>query len=185
MTVMQNHPMTDYFVRTGADIRVINGECNSIEISEKSGVEATALITTSENGVSMSHEAWHAKNAREYYEVDKKDHLNLCVYMRKNPLYSEDTTARLLVAGSADIILDGFFDETSDYGNKDLAIKSINYMSGVEDAPISVAGKNVIKEKMQRFEVKELVFMIAGLAGAIPVIMFGIGIVVYVRRRRL
>ncbi len=185
MGVLKEHAMSDYFVSTGTKIRVIEGETNSVEIIEKNEIEANVLVSTSSTGVSMSREAWASKNSRENYKVDKEGELNLLVYLRKNPLFNSETTARLLVAGSCDLILDRFFDSSSDYGNKNLAIKSINYMSGIEDAPISVAAKDVLKEKMEMFEKNELILTITGLVIVIPVIMFILGIVIYVRRRRL
>ncbi len=185
MTVLHEHAMTDYFAKTGGKIRLTEGECNSLAITENDAIEANVLVTTSSTGISMSREDWVLKSNREKYAVDEQGQLNLLVYLRKNPLFNRDTTARLLVSGSCDIILDGFYDESSDYENKDLAIKSVNYMSGIEDAPVSVAGKNVIKEKMEPFTGKQLIFTMTGLVGIIPLIMFVLGIVVYVRRRRL
>ncbi|MBR6719354.1 MAG: hypothetical protein IKL74_00405 [Clostridia bacterium] len=164
---------------------MLEGDTNSIEITEKDGIEANVLVSTSESGVSMTREAWVQKNNRENYSVTKEGKQNISVYLRKNPLYNEETTARLLVSGSCYMLFDRYFDATGGYGDKDLVIKSINYMSGIEDAPVSVASKNVVKEKMEILDQNTLGVYIALLVGVIPAIMFAYGIYVFVRRHRL
>ncbi len=183
--VLKEHNMTSYLRSVSTKLRVLEGETNSIEITEISEIEANVLVSTNETGVSMSRENWVLKNARESYSVSEEGEQKLMVYLRKNPLYNDETTARLLVSGSYYMLFDRYFDNSSSYGNKDIVIKSINYMSGIEDAPVSVAAKNVIKEKMEVMEKNTLVFCIALLVGVIPAIMFVYGIVVYVRRRKL
>ena len=183
--VINEHAITSYLRSTGANLRVLEGDTNSIEITEKDGIEANVLVSTSESGVSMTREAWVQKNNRENYSVTKEGKQNISVYLRKNPLYNEETTARLLVSGSCYMLFDRYFDATGGYGDKDLVIKSINYMSGIEDAPVSVASKNVVKEKMEILDQNTFGVYIALLVGVIPAIMFAYGIYVFVRRHRL
>ena len=140
---------------------------------------------TNETGVSLSRDAWVDKNNRQNYTPEERGEQNIVVYLRKNPLNNQDTTARLLLSGSCYMLFDRYFDGSSGYGDKDFVIKSINYMSGIEDAPVSVASKNVLKEKMEVFETSTLMFCIILLVGVIPVLMFAYGVFVYVRRRRL
>ena len=183
--VLGEHAMTDYLRSISTKLRVVEGETNSVELIENDNLEANVLVSTNETGISLSREAWTLKNAREKYDIGEKGVLNIMVYIRKNPLNNTDTTSRLLLCGSQYMLFDRYFDGSSGYGDKDLVIKSINYMSGIEDAPVSVAAKQVIKEKMEIMEQNTLLFCIALLVGVIPVIMFASGIFVYVRRRRL
>lgn len=183
--VLREHKMTSYLRSVSTKIRVLEGETNSITVTEKDSIEASVLVATNETGVTMSRENWIAKNARENYKIDSEGEKNLVVYLRKNSLNNTETTARVLVSGSYYMLFDRYFDSSSGYGDKDFVIKSINYMSGVEDAPVSVAAKDVIKEKMEVMENKTFVFCISLLVIAIPVLLFAYGVFVYVRRRSL
>ena len=183
--VLREHAMTSYLRSVSTKLRVMEGETNSLTITENDSIEANILVATNETGISMSREAWIAKNARENYNVDNVGEQNLVVYLRKNSLNNTETTARLLVSGSFYMLFDRYFDTSSGYGDKDLVVKSINYMSGIEDAPVSVAAKNVIKEKMEVMENKTLVFCMVLLIGIVPLLLFAYGVVVYVRRRSL
>ena len=183
--VLKEHAMTSYLRSVNTKLRVLEGETNSIEIEENDAIEANVLVCTNETGVSLSRENWALKNARENYKVDEEGVQNLLVYLKKNPLYNTETTARLLLSGSYYMLFDRYFDGSSGYGDKDVVIKSINYMSGIEDAPVSIASKNVIKEKMEILDKNTLSVCILLLVGVIPAIMFACGIYVYVRRRRL
>lgn len=107
------------------------------------------------------------------------------VYLRKNPLNNDETTSRLLVCGSYYMLFDRYLDTSSSYADKDLVVKSINYMSGIEDAPVSVSSKDIIHEKMEVLEKTKLTSCALFLVGLIPAILFGSGIYVYIRRRRL
>lgn len=183
--VINEHSMTSFLRAVGTNIRVLEGDTNSIEVTEKDGIEANVLVSTSESGVSMTREDWVRKNNRENYSISKEGKQDITVYLRKNPLYNTETSARLLVSGSCYMLFDRYFDSTGGYGDKDLVIKSINYMSGIEDAPVSVASKNVIKEKMEILDQNTLNVCIILLVGVIPLIMFAYGIYVFVRRHRL
>ena len=183
--VLKEHQMTSYLRSIGTKLRVQEGETNSIDIIENENLEANVLVHTNETGVSLSRDAWVDKNNRQNYTPEERGEQNIVVYLRKNPLNNQDTTARLLLSGSCYMLFDRYFDGSSGYGDKDFVIKSINYMSGIEDAPVSVASKNVLKEKMEVFETSTLMFCIILLVGVIPVLMFAYGVFVYVRRRRL
>ena len=107
------------------------------------------------------------------------------VYLRKNSLNNSETTSRLLLSGTYYLLFDRFIDSSSSYADKDLVVKTINYMSGIEDAPVSVSSKSIVHEKMEVLEKSKLVYCVVFLAGVIPAILFGYGIYVYLRRRRL
>lgn len=182
---MKEHSMTSYLKTVGAKIRVQEGETNSITVTENSLVEANVIVCTNDTGITMDRENWVKKNAREPYDVSEKSEKNLMVYLRKNPLNNDETTSRLLVCGSYYMLFDRFIDSSSSYADKDLVVKSINYMSGIEDAPVSIASKDIIHEKMEVLEKNKLTMCTLFLAGAIPAILFGSGLYVYLRRRRL
>ncbi len=183
--VLQSHAMTEYLISVNTRLRVAEGETNSIAITEKDGIEANPLVTTSDSGVTMSREEWNKKKNHESYKASEKGNKNITVYLRKNPLNNETTTARLLLSGSYYMLFDRLIDSSSSYGDKDFFIKSINYMSGIEDAPVSVASKNVVKEKMEILKESTLIFCITLLVAVIPVILLLYGIYIYIRRSRL
>ncbi len=183
--VLVNHAMTEYLLSVNARLRTPEGDTNSVTITEKNEIEATPLVTTSMSGVTMSREDWNKKLNREEYEKSQEGTYNITVYLRKNPLNNSETTARLLVSGSYYMLFDRMIDGSSSYGDKDLVVKSINYMSGIEDAPVSVAAKHVVREKMEVLKQSTLVFCITLLVAVIPVILFAFGIYVYIRRSRL
>lgn len=182
---MKEHSMTSYLKTVGAKLRVQEGETNSITVTEKSDIEANVIVCTNDTGVTMDRENWIKKNARESYAVSEKSEKNLMVYLRKNPLNNDETTSRLLVCGSYYMLFDRYLDTSSSYADKDLVVKSINYMSGIEDAPVSVSSKDIIHEKMEVLEKTKLTSCALFLVGLIPAILFGSGIYVYIRRRRL
>lgn len=183
---MKDHAVTSYLKSTGAKIRVLEGEVNSIEVSDKdSSIEANVLVSTSGTGVTMDRDNWVKKNSRQNYTASEKGEKNLMVYLRKNPLYNAETTSRLLICGTYYMLFDRYIDTSSSYADKDLVVKTINYMSGIEDAPVSVASKNIIHEKMEVLEKSKLTSCTVFLMGVIPGILFGYGIYVYLRRRRL
>lgn len=183
---LKDHNVTSYLKSIGAKIRVLEGEINSIELSDTdSSIEANVLVATSETGVLMDRENWVLKNSRQNYTTSEKGEQNLMVYLRKNPLYNSETTSRLLLCGSYYMLFDRYIDSSSSYADKDLVVKTINYMSGIEDAPVSVASKNIIHEKMEVLEKSKLTSCTVFLMAVIPGILFGYGIYVYLRRRRL
>ncbi len=183
--VLAEHAMTQYLLSVNTRLRTADGETNSVTIEERNDIEATPLVTTSISGVTMSREDWNKKLEREEHKTSEEGNYNITVYLRKNPLNNNETTARLLVSGSHYMLFDRMVDASSSYGDKDLIVKSINYMSGIEDAPVSVAAKNVVKEKMEVLKQSALVFCIALLVAVIPLILFAFGIYVYIRRSRL
>ncbi|MDO5478665.1 MAG: GldG family protein [Clostridia bacterium] len=185
MPNLEEHAMTSFLRAEGTKLRVMEGDTNSIKVTEEDGIEANVLVATGESGVSMTREAWAAKNKRENYTVSEEGKQKIVVYLRKNPLYNTETSARLMVSGSYYMLFDRYYDASGGYGDKDFVVKSINYMSGIEDAPVSIASKNVVKEKMEILDQNTLVLCIVLLAGVIPAIMFAYGIYVYVRRHRL
>lgn len=185
LPVMKEHSITSYLNSVSSKLRVQEGEVNSIEITETASVEANVIVATSESGVTMDRENWVLKNARESYNVSEKAEQSIMVYLRKNPLNNSETTSRLLVCGTYYMLFDRFADSSSSYADKDLVVKTINYMSGIEDAPVSVSSKNVIHEKMEVLEKTKLTYCGILLVGVIPAILFGYGVYVYLRRRRL
>lgn len=185
LPILESHAMTNYFYTNGAKVRLIDGEANSIDIEEISAVEANVLLSTSEGGLSMTRDNWAKKSAHQPYAIDSVGKKALMVYLKKNALYNQDTTARLLLCGSDYLIFDKYEDEYSSYANKDVVIKSINYMSGIEDAPIAVASKEVLREKMENLEKSRLMTYVMFLTVGIPFLLFLFGMYVYIRRRRL
>lgn len=183
--VMKEHSITSYLNSVSSKLRVPEGEVNSIEITEAGSVEANVIVATSENGITMDRENWVLKNSRESYSVSERAEKNIMVYLRKNPLNNDETTSRLLVCGTYYMLFDRFADASSSYADKDLVVKTINYMSGIEDAPISVSSKDVIHEKMEVLEKTKLTYCGILLVGIVPAILFGYGIYVYLRRHRL
>ncbi len=183
--VMKSHLITNYFISNGNKLRVLEGETNSISISENSAMEINVLAATSSSGVTMDRENWIKKSAREPYNTSGEGEKNIIVYLRKNSLNNQDTSARLLLSGSYYTLFDSYYDSSSSYVDRKLFIKTINHMAGVEGAPISAVSKDVVKEKMEIFEHSDLVVCSVFLVVIIPVILFGYGIFVYIRRRRL
>ena len=182
---LKEHAITSYLMSVSSKLRVQEGEVNSIEIAEKSDIEANVIVATSDSGVSMDRENWVKKNAREPYNVSEPSEKNIMVYLRKNSLNNSETTSRLLLSGTYYLLFDRFIDSSSSYADKDLIVKTINYMSGIEDAPVSVSSKSIVHEKMEVLEKSKLVYCVVFLTGVIPAILFGYGIYVYLRRRRL
>lgn len=182
---MNDHAMTSYLNSVSSKLRVQEGEVNSISVTENSAIEANVIVSTSESGVTMDRENWILKKARENYNVSEKSAKNIMVYFRKNPLNNDETTSRLLLCGTYYMLFDRFLDASSSYADKDLVVKTINYMSGIEDAPVSVSSKDIIHEKMEVMENTKLAYCGILLVGIIPGILFGYGIYVYLRRHRL
>lgn len=182
---LKEHAITSYLMSVSSKLRVQEGEVNSINIAEKSDIEANVIVATSDTGVSMDRENWVKKNAREPYNVSEPSEKNIMVYLRKNSLNNSETTSRLLLSGTYYLLFDRFIDSSSSYADKDLVVKTINYMSGIEDAPVSVSSKSIVHEKMEVLEKSKLVYCVVFLTGVIPAILFGYGIYVYLRRRRL
>lgn len=182
---LKEHAITSYLMSVSSKLRVQEGEVNSINIAEKSDIEANVIVATSDTGVSMDRENWVKKNAREPYNVSEPSEKNIMVYLRKNSLNNSETTSRLLLSGTYYLLFDRFIDSSSSYADKDLIVKTINYMSGIEDAPVSVSSKSIVHEKMEVLEKSKLVYCVVFLTGVIPAILFGYGIYVYLRRRRL
>jgi len=182
---LKEHAITSYLMSVSSKLRVQEGEVNSINIAEKSDIEANVIVATSDTGVSMDRENWVKKNARESYNVSEPSEKNIMVYLRKNSLNNSETTSRLLLSGTYYLLFDRFIDPSSSYADKDLIVKTINYMSGIEDAPVSVSSKSIVHEKMEVLEKSKLVYCVVFLTGVIPAILFGYGIYVYLRRRRL
>lgn len=185
MPMFSNHAMTDYFLSAGVIARMPDGEVQSVTIREVSGVEAVPLITTSDTGVTMDRENWAAKSAHNAYLAKERGKQNLCVYLRKNSLNGREATARLMLAGGDYLLFDRYDDPSSDYADKDFVIKSINFMSGVEDAPVSVASKQVVKDTMELLTSQRLTVIILVLVVLLPLLILGYGIYVYIRRKRL
>ncbi len=182
---MKEHAITSYLKSVSSKLRVQEGEVNSITIAEKNEIEANVIVATNDSGVSMDRENWVKKNAREPYNVSEMSEKNIMVYLRKNSLNNSEATSRLLLCGTYYMLFDRYVDSSSSYADKDLVVKTINYMSGIEDAPVSVSSKNIVHEKMEVLEKTKLLTCTVFLAGVIPAILFGYGIYVYLRRRRL
>lgn len=182
---MKEHAITSYLKSVSSKLRVQEGEVNSIAIAEKNEIEANVIVATNDSGVTMDRENWVKKNAREPYNVSQTSEKNIMVYLRKNSLNNSEATSRLLLCGTYYMLFDRYIDSSSSYADKDLVVKTINYMSGIEDAPVSVSSKNIVHEKMEVLEKTKLLTCTVFLAGIIPAILFGYGIYVYLRRRRL
>ena len=108
LPLLENHAMTSYFYANGSKVRLIDGEANSIDIEEMDGVDANVLLSTSEGGLGFTRDNWAQKSERQPYSIADAGKKALMVYLRKNALYNQETTARLLLCGSDYLIFDEY-----------------------------------------------------------------------------
>lgn len=179
---VKEHDITSYVLNNdGRIIWPCQTFANTITLEEKEGVEQVSLLTTSADGVSYSMEEFLNGDGSTPPEAFKEGELNLLVYARKNPLNNNEVTARLLVCGT----LEPLFEQGNDvFMNKELLIKSINYMAGFEDAPVLVQPKKMADETLSVNAMEATLYNII-LIGVLPLALFVSGIVVFIRRRHL
>lgn len=186
LPILGDHDITHYIMQTGARVRIPEGTASSLTVSDASeSIETTVLLTTTQEGKAYTGEGYAALAAHEPAEPVYEGGMALLAYVRKNPLNNQETTTRMLVSGSYQLIFDTMVDPSSSYANKDLFVKSVNFMSGAEDAPVSVASKPRVFEKMDPLSGTRLSGYLIFLIGVVPAVLLCAAIVIFIRRRRL
>ena len=161
---------------------------NTVDITENESIEVVPILTTTDNATAYLYadmEAYRMNSTplSPYKEVGKQ---NLVVYGRKNPMYNQNTTARILVAGASEILYTKLDENT--YQNHGFLIESINYMTDFEGLTVRVPRKNtddhifdISTEKIMgqpAFVMYNWLFIVI-----LPLLMIGCAVFISVRRR--
>ena len=161
---------------------------NTVDITENESIEVVPILTTTENATAYLYtdmEAYRMDGAElsPYKETGKQ---NLVVYGRKNPMYNQNTTARILVAGASEILYTRLDENT--YQNHQFLVETINYMTEFEGLTVRVPRKNtadkvfdISTQKIMgqpSFVIYNWLFIVI-----LPLLMIGCAVFISVRRR--
>ncbi|MBC8530254.1 GldG family protein [Gehongia tenuis] len=95
---------------------------------------------------------------------------------------SEAGDSQLVLVGNGNFMMDGNIEQ---YGNVNLAMNSIQWLAGSEQTALSIEAKSFYSEAMNFTSRTEVYLLMALVVLVIPLIVFAVGVVVRIRRRKL
>jgi len=175
---IQSHGITSRFVSNKVFMLIPGARSIDILFEEQSGVKVSSLLKSTDK-------SWGKVNLEtqtiEKQPEDSEGPLNIAVVATK-PVKEGEKEAKLFVAGSSQF-LDNSFLNAPNFANSDFFMNTVNWLQNKEES-ITIRPKSLTTERLAISQSQALIYS-AIVVIVIPLLVFVMGTVVWLRRKHL